>query len=293
MIHAREKLFLRLKKSKLHNDEENYKNVKYLVQNLIRKKKREFYETNLRKNINKPKELWKTLKSMGLPSKAVTASNICLKNKNQIVFNDIKNCSIFKNYFPSLAQNLVSKLPLSPNIFTESKIASYYNNNVVSKDLHFQLLETSPEKISSILKGLNPFKAAGIDNLSGKFLKDGAHVLARPISQLCNLSIKLNSFPRSCKIAKVKPLFKKGSKTDPQNYRPISLLPLLSNIIERIVHEEEKEFLSKTEEFLSKNKRLYRFQSGFRKNYSTNTCLGHLTDKITTGFEKGHFTGMI
>ena len=119
----------------------------------------------------------------------------------------------------------------------------------MSKDLNFQLLGTSPEKISSILKGLNPSKAAGIDNLSGKFLKDGTHVLARSISQLCNLSIKLNSFPRSCKIAKVKPLFKKGYKTDPQNYRPISLLPLLSKIIERIVHDQ-------TEEFLSKNKLL-------------------------------------
>ena len=224
----------------------------YQVQNLIRKKKREFYETNLRQKINKPRELWKTLKSMGLPSKAVTASNICLKDKNQIVFNDIKNCSIFKNYFSILAQNLVSKLPLSPNIFTESKITSYYNNNVVSKDLNFQLLENFPEKISSILKGLNPSKAAGIDNLSGKFLKDGAHVLARPISQLCNLSIKLNFFPRSCKSAKVKLLFKKGSKTDPQNYRPISLLPLLSKIIERIVHDQ-------TGEFFSKNKLLYRF----------------------------------
>ena len=237
LIHARKKLFLKFKKSKLHIDEENYKKIKYQVQNLIRKKKREFYETNLRLKINKPKELWKTLKSMDLPSKAVTASNICLKDKNQIVFNDIRNCSIFKNYFSSLAQNLVSKLPLSPNIFTESKIASYYNNNVVSKDLNFQLLETSPEKISSILKSLNPSKAAGIDNLSGKFLKDDGHVLARPISQLCNLSIKLNSFRRSCKIAKVKPLFKKGSKTDPQNYSPISLLSLLSKIIERFVHD--------------------------------------------------------
>ena len=286
LIHARKKLFLKFKKSKLHIDEENYKKVKYQVQNLIRKKKRQFYETKLRQKINKPNELWKTLKSMGLPSKAVTASNICLKDKNQIVFNDIKNCSIFKNNFSSLAQNLASKLPLLPNIFTESNIASYYNNNAVSKDLNFQLLEMSPEKTSSILKGLNPSKAAGIDNLSGKFLKDGAHVLAQPISQLCNLSIKLNSFPRSCKIAKVKPLFEKGSQADPQNYRPISLLPLLSKIIERIVHDQ-------TENFLSKNKILYRFQLGFRKNYSTNTCLGHLTDKITTGFEKGLFTGMI
>ena len=44
---------------------------------------------------------------------------------------------------------------------------------------------------------------------------------------------------------------------------------------------------------MSKDKLLYKFQSGFRKNYSTNTCLGHLTDKITTGFEKGLFTGMV
>ena len=136
------------------------------------------------------------------------------------------------------------------------------------------------------MKGLNASKAAGIDNLSGKLLKDGAHVLARPISQLCNLSIQLNLFARSYKIAKVKPIFEKGSKTDLQNYHPISLLPLLSKIIERIAHGQ-------LEEFLSENKLLYRFQSGFQKTYFTNTCLGHLTDKIATVFEKGLFTRMV
>ena len=154
------------------------------------------------------------------------------------------------------------------------------------KDLNFQLSEMYPEKRLSILKGLNPSKAGGIDDLLGKFLKEGAHVLAEPTSQLCNLSIKLHSLPRNSKIAKVIPLFKKGSKTNPQNYCPISLLPLLSKINERIVQDQ-------TEEFLSKNKLRYRFQSGFRKDYSTDTCLGHLTDKITTRFEKGLFTGMV
>ena len=136
------------------------------------------------------------------------------------------------------------------------------------------------------MKDLNPPNAAGIDNLSGKFLIDSANILARPISQLCNLSIKHNSFRRSCKIAKVKPLLKKGSKTDPQNYRPISVLPILTKNIARFIHDQ-------TQESLSKNKILYRFQSGFPKNYSTNSCLGHLTDKITIGFEKGIFAGMI
>ena len=65
------------------------------------------------------------------------------------------------------------------------------------KDLNFEFSETS-EKILNILKGLNPSTAAGIDNLSSKFLKDDTDILARPISQLCNLSIKLYLFPRSC-----------------------------------------------------------------------------------------------
>ena len=131
LIHTHEKLFLKSKMSKFHIGGDNYKKVKYQVQNLIRKKKRDFYETNLRQKINKPKELWKT--SMGVPFKGVTASNICLKDKNEIVFRTPKICSIFKNYFSSLAHNLVSMLPLWPNIFTESKIASYSDNTQCQK----------------------------------------------------------------------------------------------------------------------------------------------------------------
>ena len=65
LAHSREKLFLKFKKSKLHIDDENYKKVKYEVQNLVTKKKREFYKTNPRQKTNKLIELWKTLQSMG------------------------------------------------------------------------------------------------------------------------------------------------------------------------------------------------------------------------------------
>ena len=222
---------------------------------------------------------------MGLPSKVPSASKICLKDINKTVFNDTKYCSIFKSFFSNLAQNLVSKLPHSPNVFTESKVA-FYHDDIKFKDLNFAFSETSPQKILNILKGLNPSKAAGIDNVFGKFLKNGADILARPIFPLCNLPIKLNSFPRSWKTVKVKVIFKKGSKTDPRNYLPISLLPILSKVIERIIHD-------KTQEFLSENKILYRFRSDFQKNHSTNTYLRHLTHIITSGFEKGIFTGLI
>ena len=127
---------------------------------------------------------------------------------------------------------------------------------------------------------------AGIDNLSGKFLKDGANILAKFIFELCNLSIKYSLFPKDYQIAKLKPLYKKGSTTLPKNYRPISLLPLISNISEKVIHDQ-------TQVSLDENKILYRFQSGFGKHFSTDSCLSYLNNKIATGFEFGLHTGMI
>jgi len=129
-------------------------------------------------------------------------------------------------------------------------------------------------------------KAAGIDNIKAVFLKDGASILGKPIAKLCNLSIKLSTFPDKCKVAKLKPLFKKGSKTEPKNYRPISLLPLISKIFEKVV-------LDQTQQFLNENKVLYNYQSGFRSSHSTAFALSYLNDKILQGFDKGLVTGMI
>ena len=144
----------------------------------------------------------------------------------------------------------------------------------------------APATILKLLKQLNPAKSAGIDNLTGKFLKEGAPVLDSPITDLVNLSISLSLFPDDCKIAKLKPLYKKEAKTKPKNYQPISLLPLLSKIIERIIHNQ-------TQEFLDKNNILYKYQSGFQKHHSTDTCLSYLTDKVKIGFKEGLLTGMV
>ena len=133
---------------------------------------------------------------------------------------------------------------------------------------------------------MNIDKAAGIDNLSGKFLKDAANILAKPISEICNLSIKYSVFPTDCQIAKLKPLFKKGSKTLPKNYHPISLLPLILKIFEKVVHDQ-------TQAFLDENKILYKFQSGFRRNFSTDSCLSYLSNKIANSFEFGLHTVII
>ena len=64
-------------------------------------------------------------------------------------------------------------------------------------------------------------KATGVDKLSGRFLKGGANILAKLISALYNLSVSQGVFPSAFKVAKLKPIFKKGKKIDPSNYRPI------------------------------------------------------------------------
>ena len=101
------------------------------------------------------------------------------------------------------------------------------------KEKSFSFSRIDEEIILKLLQETNPSKAAGIDGLAGKFLKDGAPYLSSPITQLCNLSISLSTFPEKSKKAKLKPLYKKGSTTEPKNYRPISLLPLISKLIEK------------------------------------------------------------
>ena len=150
--------------------------------------------------------------------------------------------------------------------------------------LNFQRVQ--PNTTSNLLKSCNINKAAGIDNVFDRFLKDGADVLGISITQICNLSIRLFHFPKDCKVAKLKPLHKKGTKTDPKNFRPISLLPIVSKIFEKVIHEQ-------TMEYLTANNILYKYQSGFHKNDSTDTSLSYLTNKIMTGFDSGLLTAMI
>ena len=125
-----------------------------------------------------------------------------------------------------------------------------------------------------------------MDNLSGRFLRDGAKVLAKPITDICNLSITSGKFPDSCKVAKLKPIYEKGSLTEVSNYRPLSLLPLISKVIEKVIHDQ-------TSAFLNFRNVLYNYQSGFRKKHSTDFCLSFLNDKILKGFDQGLITGMI
>ena len=108
-------------------------------------------------------------------------------------------------------------------------------------------------------------------------LNDGAEILVELISRIVNISLG-SKFPEGCKKAKVRPIFKKGKNTEPKNYRPVSLLPVMSKVIERVVHNQLTKHLEKC-------KIIFDYQSGFRSKHSVNTCLAHLSNQLLKRFE--------
>ena len=161
----------------------------------------------------------------------------------------------------------------SPNKFDMNSIHQYYKKIELKGNFNLTL---TMEKVLEVLQCIDISKAAGIDKISGRFLKGGSNILAKPIVKICNISISSGLSPSDCKIA----------KTNPKNFRPISLLPLISKVIERIVYNQVHSFL------LKKNI-LYNNQSGFTKYHSTNLYCSFLNDKILNSFDKGLFTELI
>ena len=177
-------------------------------------------------------------------------------------------------------------MPRAPNKFPSQTTKNYYAKTSCNVSNDFEFSNVSEEDVKKISLSLDTSKAAGMDQIPAKFLRDSVGVLALPLGNIINLSIKVSNFLEECKIAKLKPIFKNGVRTDPKNFRPISLLPLVSKLIEKSIHFQ-------IEDFLNKRKLIYMYQSGFRTNHSTDLCLAQLIDFVATGMDKQMYTGMI
>ena len=158
---------------------------------MIFNKKRLFFVEKLSESIRKPKDLWKALKSLGLPNKISSYKVTALKINNTAEHDANLILEGFKNY-STLAENLVNTLPKAPNKYSINTVIKYYEHMIQGS--HFNLASVPENSILTILKSTQVSKAAGLDGLSGRFLKNGAKFLAKPISDLCNLSINSEKF---------------------------------------------------------------------------------------------------
>ena len=143
---------------------------------------------------------------------------------------------VFKDFFSNSAKSFLDKPPDPSYKYNLESVFLYYSNFAIPELFHIK--STSEE----IMENIEISKTSGITKLPEKFLKDGAKILSKSISEICNLSMSHGIFPNACKIVKLKAIFKKGKKVDPSNYRPISLLPLIPKIIEKVVPGQKNEF---------------------------------------------------
>ncbi len=180
---------------------------------------------------------------------------------------------------------MVQNLPAALGYFNITKVFLFYHEKGVTKD-GFELKEVKEELILKKLLKLDPTKSTGMDKLPAKFILDSAHIISTPFTFIVNLSIATAQIPQDFKTARVIPLHKKNSKLEAGNYRPVSILVILSKTLERVIYDQLEAYLN------SKNL-LYQFQSGFRSSFSTDTCLIHLTDYIKKEMDNGNITGMV
>ena len=141
-------------------------------------------------------------------------------------------------------------------------------------------------EVVTYLNKLDASKSAGLDGIGPRILKTATPVIAKSICHIINLSIMTGMFPSILKQARVIPIFKAGDKEDPGNYRPISILPTLSKIIEKHIAKQCIDYL---EQFSL----LHREQSGFRKSHSCHTALIKLTDTLYKELDNGNLTGIV
>ena len=123
----------------------------------------------------------------------------------------------------------------------------------------------------------------GLDDLDGKIIKMSAHVITETVTYIYNLCIDKNSFPKAFKQAKVIPIYKSGDNKDPSNYRPISILSVLSKPLEKHINKHLLSYL-KTNELTHPN------QSGFREHHSCHAALT-LVDTFYKNINNNELTG--
>ena len=227
---------------------------------------------------NDSKAFWKTMKKI-LPGekKSSVIKNIQVDGK--LCTNNKKIANAFNMFFTSAVTRLRQSLDLGSN---ERRFTHVVNRSL--PDFKFKMVDES--FTSNALRQLKTSKASGLDGISPRLLKDAAEVISKPLTQIINASLSQETVPHEWKHARVTPLFKKGVSTDMDNYRPISVLPVVSKLLERAVHHQ-------LYSFCNEHKLLTPFQCGFRSNHSTEFAAVAFSDFVRRGMDQGLLTGAV
>ncbi len=151
---------------------------------------------------------------------------------------------------------------------------------------YFYISEVDEGKIFQIINQLNNSKSKDILGMDTAFVKKYSACLLKPLVHLIHLSIREGKFPSNWKTSIITSIFKAGSVDKVQNYRPISILPAISKILEKLVAEQLINYLEKHDLLNSK-------QFGFRPKYSTEMVNCFLTELIKRALDNANVVGAV
>ena len=188
---------------------------------------------------------------------------------------------IFNNFFINIASKLKE-----PTLKADFEVLKTFVADKVPNDIELKIPLTNHAFIRQFLSKLNANKSTGLDNIGPRILKMSANIIAPSILFIVNKSTTSGKFSSVWKEAKVKPLFKADSKKDVNNYRPVSILPTLSTLIEKWVESQFSKFLNDFQ-------LLHKSQSSFRFKHSTESALILMIDSWLKSINEGDMVGCV
>ena len=201
--------------------------------------------------------VWKALNSVLGEKSKETISQLQVQDGKVLLSEPKKVASKFNKFFASIGNKVARKL----QVVAKDAWKKYESNDESDSQDKLELRQVDCRNVREILKSLKVNKAAGVDKIPAKLIRDAEAELAPSINYLVNKSIKDSVVPAQWKVARVSPLYKAEDRLQTENYRPISVLPVLSKVIERIVHTQLSTHLDNINY-------LYSHQYGFRRGRS-------------------------
>jgi hypothetical protein len=277
------------KRSRLHkqckpqpcnqNLKKRYQHFRNYVTNEISKAKTTYFSNEYKNCKNNMNDKWKFLnKILNRNAQNVCSPTMLVENVHKIT-DPTMIAECLNNHFVNIGEQLASQLEAPQIHYT-----TFLNKNILPDDLPmFEFTQIEELELLSVLEALTLRKATGYDQITVRTLKENKLLLVPILAPLINKVISQSSFPDCLKVARVTPLFKKGSRSDPNNYRPISILPTISKVIEKLMERQMRDFILK-------NGLISRNQYGFQKEKNTTSAISHLLETLYTNYNSSEIT---
>ena len=277
-ISFRDNLYRKMKMTPVHTEEHHYlkSNLKIynkILNTNIRLAKKSYYNYCFQKYKNDMRNTWSTINSILNRTKKKRNFPDSFNINGDFVSDKVNIANQFNIFFTNIGPKLASKIKYSGN----GTFRDYLNTPTQQR---FAFQHITDDYIAKIIDSLKPKSSCGFDGLSTKLLKLIKSDICKPINLILNQSINTGIFPDYLKIAKVIPIHKKDDDTLFDNYRPISILPAISKIFERVMFNQ-------LHEYFKLHKLYYDSQYGFREQHSTELASLELIDRLLMEMDKG------